>query len=105
MSLKARQLEALRMQRSVVSTDMNEKIKLIAFLGACALVPVFVFLAGTYYWQEQQRVAKEQVVIERSNWATQYTRGFTDGMKATLRHVILVSNQVEIAPILEEMKP
>jgi hypothetical protein len=33
-----------------------------------------------------------------------YQEGFADGMNATLRHVKLATNVVEIAPILEEMK-
>jgi hypothetical protein len=33
-----------------------------------------------------------------------YQEGFVDGMNATLRHVKLATNVVEIAPIIVEMK-
>ena len=87
----------------VVKRVLMQRLLLLLVMG---LLLVFIVIGAVRVSLEQRRAAAaEQRFMEEAIRAQRYMRGFADGMNATLRHVNLVSNQVEIAPILEEMKP
>ena len=69
---------------------------------AYALFLAFIIMVGVA--ETNARHKREQELHDTWDYAAGYAAGFADGMNATLRHVKLATNVVELAPILDEMK-
>jgi predicted PurR-regulated permease PerM len=61
-------------------------------IGTC-----FIVVGLVYFWQRDNENHDREFLAEQARRSVEYTRGFADGMNATLRHVTLVSNTVDSA--------
>ena len=84
---------------------MKEILYRCLMIATTTVLVVLIVNTILYIALERRREKVARQFIEQGNLSAAYTRGFADGMNATLHHVTLVSNTVDIAPILEEMKP
>lgn len=74
-------------------------------LKTITLASMLLMLAGLGGCQDQQQVEAQQRLRDESIRFEAYTRGFRDGIYATVKHEMPDKKTLEIEPILAEMRP